>query len=102
MEFSQDNQLIVEAASAKKGGGVNAVLGLLQEMISFQEKVANAADAQDLAENKQKLEEFQSNLGQMYESLLEMARGGVRSMRQEPEQEGSPVMMGDNSIQQIP
>ena len=101
--WSQDNILIVQAATnAKKGGGVNAVLGLLQDMLAFQEKVAGAAEAQDLTENKQKLEEFHANLGKMYESLLEMARGGVRSIRQEPEQQQMPHMMNTNQIEQLP
>jgi hypothetical protein len=101
-EWSQDNILVL-AGTAKKGGGVNAVLSLLQDLIAFQDKVGSTIDAQDLGENKQKLEEFQTRLGEMYESLLDMARGGVRSIRQEPKVgDENPIMMNDNTIQQIP
>jgi len=100
-EFSQDNILV--SASTKKGGtGVNAVLSLLQDLIAFQDKVGSTIDAQDLGDNKRKLEEFQTRLGEMYESLLEMARGGVRQVRQEIKEQKNPIMMNDNTIQQIP
>jgi len=104
MEFSDNNVLILTAADkGKKGGGVNAILSLLQELIAFQDKVSSAVDAQDLGENKRKLEEFQTRLDEMYGSLLEMAKGGVRSLRQEPKQENKPQFtMNDNSIQKLP
>ena len=102
--WSSDNILYTTAATkVQKGGGVNAILGLLQDLLAFQDKVSGTAEAQDMNENRQKLENFQSNLGKMYEELLEMARGGVRSIRQDPEQETKhPIMMNDNTIQQIP
>lgn len=101
-EFSQDN-ILVSASTTKKGGtGVNAVLSLLQDLIAFQDKVGSTIDAQELGDNKRKLEEFQSRLGEMYESLLEMARGGVRQVRQEIKKQDNPIMMNDNTIQQIP
>ena len=102
--WSSDNILVVNAASSKKGGGVNAILSLLQEMIVFQDKVGTAIDAQDLSENKQKLEEFHNRLGEMYESLLDMARGGVQSIRRNPEmEEESQIELSNNSqIQQLP
>ena len=81
----------------------NAVLSLLQDLLVFQDKVGNAAEAQDLGENKQKLEDFQEKLNGMYESLLEMARGGVKAIRQEePESEKPPFMMNDNTIEKLP
>lgn len=102
-EWSSDNILVLTAASThKKGGGVHAVLSLLQDIIAFQDKVTAAVDAQDLGENKQKLEEFQQRLGEMYESLLEMAKGGVQSFRQPSPVEKNPVMLNDNTIQQLP
>jgi len=103
-EWSQDNILVLTAAaSAKKGNGVNAILSLLQDLITFQDKVVSTAEAQDLGENKQKLEEFQERLGEMYESLLGMAKGGVRSIRQDPQiGQEKPPMMNDNTIHKIP
>ncbi|MFA7219232.1 MAG: hypothetical protein WC119_01850 [Synergistaceae bacterium] len=102
-EWSQDNILVLAASTGKKGGGTHAILSLLQELISFQDKVTASIEAQDLGENKQKLEEFQTRLGEMYTSLLEMAKGGVRSVRQEASHpEENPIMLNDNTIQQIP
>ena len=102
--WSSDNILMVNAASSKKGGGVNAILSLLQEMIVFQEKVRTAMEAQDIAENKQKLEDFHNKLGGMYESLLDMARGGVQSIRQKQDvEDDNSIMLNDpNQIQQLP
>jgi len=103
MEFSDNNILTLTAASnGKKGGGVNAVLSLLQELIAFQDKVSSAVEAQDLGDNKRKLEEFQSRLDEMYGSLLEMAKGGVRSFRQEQKPEKPAFTMNDNTIQRLP
>jgi hypothetical protein len=56
-----------------------------------------------LGDNKKKLEDFQTRLDEMYGSLLEMAKGGVRSLRQEPKQEEKPAFtMNDNTIQRLP
>ena len=95
--------MISPSRTTKKGGtGVNAVLSLLQDLIAFQDKVGSTIDAQELGDNKRKLEEFQARLGEMYESLLEMAKGGVRQVRQEITEQKNPIMMNDNTIQQIP
>ena len=85
ISWSNDNILQVSAA-VKKGGGVHAILALLQDVIAFQDKVGATIEAQDMAENKKKLEDFSTRIGEMYESLLEMAKGGVRSIRQNPEE----------------
>ena len=102
--WSQDNILVLTAAkSAEKGGGVNAVLGLMQDMIMFMGKVEATAEAQDLAENKQKLEGLYKNLADSYAVLLGIARGGVQSMKQsvqaKPEQ---PQLSDPNRIEQLP
>lgn len=105
-EWSQDNILILTAATTKKGNGINSIIGLLQDTIAFQDKIGAAVEAQDLGDNKKKLEDFHQKLGEMYNSLLEMAKGGVRSIRQDPQEMApggeAPFTMNDNSIQQIP
>ena len=101
--WSQDNILILTAAKAPaKGGGINAILGLLQDMIAFMDKVATTAESQDLGDNKQKLEKLHQQLAESYGSLLEMAKGGVKSIRQPVQQNEQPVMMGNNTIEQLP
>lgn len=107
MEWSQDNILVTSSAKASKGNGVNAVLGLLQDLIKFQDRVDSTIESQDIAENKQKLEQFQSRLNESYNSLLEMAKGGVQSVRRdsiekEPDRQKNPIMVNDNTIQQLP
>ena len=108
-----DDNVLVTAGTKKTGNGVNAVLSLLQDLIAFQEKVGATVEAQDISENKDRLEDFHEKLGEMYTSLLEMAKGGVQSIRQPvSEMEGmeeeprdmskDPLMMNDNTIQQLP
>ena len=99
--WSSDNVLVIEAAQQKKGGGVHAVLSLLQDLMAFQDKVSAATEAQDLGENKQTLQQFSQSLSQMYSSLLDMAKGGVQAVRQ-PEVTSPPVLVDDNAIQELP
>lgn len=101
--WSQDNILILTAAkNQKESGGVNAILGLLQDMIAFMGKVQTTAEAQDISENKQKLEDLHNNLVESYGSLVEIAKTGVQSIRQPVKSQEQPIMMNDNTIQQIP
>jgi len=99
-----NDMILVQAATVKKGGGVNAILSLLQDLIAFQDKVGAAIEAQDMEENKTKLSDYETKLGEMYESLLDMARGGVRAIRQDaaPENTQDIPMMNDNTIQELP
>jgi hypothetical protein len=107
MEQFSDNNVLRTIIASKKGGGVNAILGLLQDLILFQDKVESAIEAQDLRENKEKLVQLNENLNETYVSLLEIAKGGVRSMnsvRDEESEEKSknPVLMNTNVIDEIP
>lgn len=70
-----------ENGKSKKGGGFNAVLTLLKDLSDFQDKVQGCIDSQDLADNKKKLEIFDSKLDEMAQVLLEMAEAGVRSKK---------------------
>lgn len=65
----------------KKGDGINAVLTLMKEMREFQERVEECIEAQDVAEHKGKIEEFNNYVESMYEVLLDIARGGLRRER---------------------
>jgi len=70
-----------EGSKKKKGSGFNAVLTLLKELSDFQDKVQVCIDAQDIAENRQRLEIFDDKLDEVAQVLLEMAEAGVRSKK---------------------
>ena len=109
-QWSQDNILVITAADKgkkdEKGGGTFAVLALLQDILSFNAKLKSAIEAQDIAQNKQKLMEFQKRIEEMYVSILDLAKAGVESIRQEGQEEqidGSrPPVLQENTIEKIP
>lgn len=85
--FSKDNILILasdEVKKSKKGDGINSILGLLQEMRNFRDKIDACAEAQDITENRQKVEAIGNDLDKHYEGLIDLAKGGIRSIRKEP------------------
>jgi len=86
--FSKDNILVLTADSevkkGKKGDGINSILGFLQEMRLFRDKIDACAEAQDITENKQKIEAVGQELDKHYEELLDLAKGGIRSIRKQP------------------
>lgn len=103
--WSQDNIINITAASHKKGTGINSILSLLQDLLSFKEKLCSTIEAQDISENKSKLENFSERLDEMYTSLLDMAKGGIKGVRepvQDREESDTPFMMNDNTIQKLP
>ncbi len=83
--FSNDNMLILAAddgkKSGKKGDGINAILGLLQELRTFSDKLQAAADAQDITENRQAIEAIGQELDNHSEKLLDIVKGGIKSIR---------------------
>ncbi len=110
MMWSQDNVLVlgpetglkVAGAVGKKGGGVQSILSLLQDLIVFQEKVTNTIEIQDIGEYKQKLEAFHQRLGEMYTSLLDMAKSGVQAIKQQEAIQQESPLVDDSAIQQMP
>ena len=64
-----------------KGDGINAALVLLKDLRDFQDKVETCIEAQDIEEYKQKIEVFNNKLDEMYEILLDIARGGMHANR---------------------
>lgn len=98
--FSKDNILILaadDAKKSKKGDGINAVLGLLQELRNFMDKIQACADAQDITENRQKVEAIATELDKHYEELLELAKGGIKSIRKQ-EVPGQEMQQGADAI----
>jgi len=89
MDFTTQNGYILRTAEleektkkTKKGGGVAAILGLAKDLMDFQDKVNACSDAQDISENKQKIESHAAALSKMYEDLLDIAKAGVKSIRE--------------------
>jgi len=61
---------------SSRGGGIAACLNLMKQLLDFQELITECADAQDMDQNKQKIEAFNTQLDQMYSDLIEMAKSG--------------------------
>lgn len=79
---SQFNELIVMAEKAKKkGGSMAAVFKLIQELLDFEEKIQECCNAQEMAENRSRIESFMGEIDKMYDVLFEMARGGISNIR---------------------
>ena len=81
------NEMIVlgESKKEKTGDGVNEVLTLMKEVRDFQDKIDACAESQTRPENRTKIQEFSNSIEEMYGVLLEMAKGGIRSLRKAPE-----------------
>lgn len=78
--FSSDNILVTASdKKRKKGGGINEILRLMGELLDFQEKIEACSEAQDLSENKQKLDELNDKLSEGYQGLVDVVSGGMRS-----------------------
>jgi len=84
MMNKQFNELIVLGEKARKrGGSMAAVFKLIEELLDFEEKIQACMDAQEMTENKSKIESFMSEIDKMYDVLFEMARGGISEIRNE-------------------
>ena len=83
---SQFNELVVLAeknGKRKRGGSINAVLKLIQDLADFEESIQEAVDAQEMTQNKEKIEAFLTDIDKMYEVLFDIAKGGIQHMRSE-------------------
>lgn len=89
MDFYMKDGVIVRSAEVddkvkktKKGGGVAAILGLAKDLMDFQSKVNDCCESQDMTEIKSKIESHAESLAKMYEDLLDIAKAGVKSIRE--------------------
>lgn len=86
---SQFNEIIVLAEkekTKKKGGSMGAVLKLVQDLAEFESNIQEAMDAQEMTENRGKIEGFLADIDKMYEVLLVMAKDSIQAMRAERSQ----------------
>ena len=77
----QDIFMKLSEKAKKKGGSMGAVFKLIQDLAEFEEKIEECASAQEMSENKEKINVFVSDLDKMYEVLLGMAKEGISSLR---------------------
>jgi hypothetical protein len=77
----QDIFMKLSEKSKKKGGSLAAVFKLIQELADFEEKIEECANAQEMSQNREKINGFISDLDRMYEMLFDMAKGGIQSIR---------------------
>jgi len=81
---SEFNELIVLAEkekTKKKGGSLGSVFKLVQDLIDFEENIQEAMDAQEMSENRAKIESFLADIDKMYDVLLGIAREGIAAAR---------------------
>jgi hypothetical protein len=99
------NELILTAEkNKKKGGSLGAVFKLIQDLTDFEEKIQECVDAQEIAENKQKIEEFLADIDKMYATLLDIAKGGIQSLRKQrllPTEEEAPEII-EEEVEEAP
>jgi len=81
----QFNEMIVlaEDKKPKKNSGVAAVLGLMKDLLDFQDKVNACAEAQISPESQQVVGSFNDQLVKMYKSLGKIAEGAIYEMKEE-------------------
>lgn len=83
--MGQFNDIIIlgedKSKNKDKGGGINAILTLMKDIGNFREAVVDCKEAQAMQENKDRIAQFEVHLDEMYEELLEMARTGWKSVR---------------------
>ena len=85
------NELILLSEKKKKGGSLGSVFKLIQDLTEFEEKIQEAINAQEMAENRATIEGFLGLIDQMYESLLNIAKSGIQSLRSDR------AIMGDQN-----
>lgn len=85
----KNDQILVQADKKKKGDGIKAVLTLTQELREFQEKVESCLESQSLEEIRSRIESFDDALNEMYNELLDIAKGNVKSLRKSEDSEDS-------------
>jgi hypothetical protein len=93
MDFKMQDGVIVriseegDKVKKKNGkGGVYSILGLLQEMTIFEQKVEDCMESQDIASIKAEVESVLNALIESEKKLVQIVQSGIGAMRQKPEQ----------------
>ena len=79
------NEMIIlgQNKKEKKGDGINAVLVLMKDIRDFQDKIETCIQAQTMEPTKEKVKQFDRMIDKMYKDLLEIASGGIKSIRKQ-------------------
>ena len=108
MDFYMKDGVILRTAEldektkkVKKGGGVAAILGLAKDLMDFQDKVNTCCESQDMTEIKNKIESHAEALAKMYEDLLDIAKTGVKAIRENANPNPSIDLMSDETVEQM-
>jgi len=75
--------IITAEDKKKKSDGINSVLKLMSEARDFQSKIADCIDDQSNSDFKSKIEQFNGLMDKMYSVLLDIAKTGIESVRQD-------------------
>ena len=85
----------------KKGAGLTSVFKLIQDLTDFEGNIQDCIDAQEMAENKSKIESFLSDIDKMYDVLLGMAREGISAIRRQRQQPDMIEDVEDNVEEEV-
>jgi len=82
---SQFNEMIIlaEDKKTKSNSDVASVLGLMKDLLDFQDKVDKCAEAQVSPKNQQVIESFDDVLIKMYKELGVIAESAIYKMKDE-------------------
>ena len=100
-ETHQNIIRVSEDKKAKKGEGIGSILVLMKELCEFQDKVDTCLQAQEIADIKAKIQQFDPMLDKMYQVLVDIAKGGMNAVRErnrgaevQPQMAGAPSILG--------
>ena len=83
------NEMIIlaEDKKPKRNTGIASVLGLMKDLLDFQDKVRACAEAQVSPKAQQVVGRFNDQLVEMYEGLSGIAQSAIYEMKEEAAEE---------------
>jgi len=75
-----NGMIMVGEKKSRKGDGATAILNLMSSTLDFLDKVDTCIEAVSHPTNKQKLEEYKSQVENMYTEMAEMSKGAIQSI----------------------
>lgn len=75
-----NEMILVSEKKSRKGEGATAILNLMSSTLDFLDKVDTCIEAVSHPTNKQKLEEYKTQVESMYTEMAEMSKGAIQSI----------------------